>query len=83
MGPHPNEGARLFWVELCGKKETQSDATDRIGVKPGTVHHWLYGDRVPAAKHRIRIVELYGVPISAWDRPIPRKRFEVPASVQL
>jgi len=70
-------------MELRSRRQTQSDATARIGVRPGTVNHWLYGDRIPTAKSRIRIFELYGVPITAWDRPVTRKKFEVPVNLPM
>jgi hypothetical protein len=70
IGNHPNEGALAMRRALQRRRENQTDATRVLGVAEGVVHRWLFCDRLPIASARIRILEYYGVPIGAWDRPI-------------
>lgn len=88
LGPLFCEGARLLWLALeqRGLNQTEAarllvDAARKIRCDGGMLGRWLYGDRKPGRLLASRILEIFGVPIEAWDRR-PKKAFAPPAMVR-
>jgi transcriptional regulator with XRE-family HTH domain len=79
LGRHFNEGARLLWLALRERDWNQSVAERQLGVSPGLVNRWLYGERRPGLEHALLIERALGIPASGWHRE-PALAFEPPAA---
>lgn len=78
LGDQFNEGARLLWLALLARSETQADIKKRLGCSAGRASRWLYGVQRPGAVWIAKIEENYGVPAISWGQP-PSEQFSPPA----
>jgi len=42
-----------------------------MGVDASQISRWRNGTHAPQAAARIRLMERYGIPLTAWDEAIP------------
>lgn len=53
--------------------ERLADVAAELHVGISTVSDWRRGAKVPGGKARVRLFEVYGIPVEAWDRlPVDR-----------
>lgn len=67
------EGARL----LSATGLDHSAIASEVGVTRQAVQQWVAGDKTPGVARRGAILERYGVPVEAWDRPAEAPKAEV------
>lgn len=79
LGPHFSEGARLLWVALLERRDSQQEIANEIGCLKPTLNKWLYGMRRPGTSWRIAIRRKFKVPLLAWDAK-PKKPLTLPGS---
>jgi transcriptional regulator with XRE-family HTH domain len=78
IGPKFSEGARLLWVAIESRRETQLDAARKLDMDRGHVARILYGDRLPTPKFITRMTDTYQIPGDSWGRR-PLEPFTLPA----
>ena len=66
LGPHFSEGARLLWAAIQERRLSQADVRVRVGVQPGTVTRWLYGDKIPSLESAMAIEDAFGIAARRW-----------------
>ena len=52
----------------------QTQLAKNLGVAQAHVYYWLHGKRLPSARYRARIQDLYGVDWRSWDEPMSRRK---------
>lgn len=60
---------RLGSVLLARLGEKQEAIARRCGVRRSAVGHWMTGHAVPADDSKIRLRDVYGVPLESWFLP--------------
>jgi hypothetical protein len=78
LGPKFNEGARQLWLALQRVGWTQGRLQREVGACPGSVSHWLFGERVPGRAASMNIKRLFDIDPMVWDLP-PAEPFTVPS----
>ena len=53
---------------MRAREWSQGELRRHVGVAPGVVSRWLYGEKRPSAVWAARIEEVTGVPASAWGK---------------
>jgi len=77
LGPKFSEGARLLWEAI--DTTTAREAERALKWAPGMLFNVLYGERGVGRKTGALLLERYGIPLDAWDKP-PTVPFVPPAA---
>ncbi len=79
LGPHFSEGARLMWLALRERGQSDYAFSKEFGVGRSTVLKWLYGDSLPSRLWGIEIERLLGIAPGLFDVP-PKRAFVLPGA---
>lgn len=71
MGPAISAGVPRLWKALRTKGWSQGDLATALGTTTSLVNRWLHGDRRPGRRFAREIERVMGVPVDAWDAPVP------------
>lgn len=62
-----NRGARLFAEWLRDTERSQQEASYDLRVTPSALSMYLTGERTPGRKIALKLRDIAGVPVDAWD----------------
>ncbi len=82
-----SEGAQILCLLLhryaaasLARTHRLADSPRCMGVDPTAIAKWATGTRMPDPRMRVRLLEVLGIPIEAWERP-PRSGVTAPTLV--
>ena len=47
--------------------QTEAAIAGKLSIAPGQVHGWLTGQRRPQTQNRLKLQELFQIPLLSWD----------------
>lgn len=63
-----NRGAQLLAAALEQRGWSQTRLKNELGTTQA-VSNWLYGDRRPSLEWAVKLRDLLGIPVEAWNQP--------------
>lgn len=71
MGARASGALPMLWAEINRRGVTHADVARDLKVDPAMVAKLAYGERKPGRALSLRLRDVYGVPIEAWDTELP------------
>jgi len=53
---------------------SQAKLADGLGVNQGNISRYARGESTPGLKTRVRLEDVCGIPVRAWDQPPTEER---------
>lgn len=72
LGEKPSAALPLLWEEAARRGLSHAQIAAALQEDGGKIARLLYGDRKPGRALAKKLLDVFNVPIEAWDEPLPR-----------
>lgn len=71
LGTEASAALPMVWAEMRRRNWKPADLGRAVQEDGGKIARMLYGDRKPGRSFSVKLRDVLGTPIEAWDQPLP------------
>jgi hypothetical protein len=72
LGCESSAALPMAWAEMRRRSWKPADLARELKEDGAKIARLLYGDRKPGRRFSVKLRDVLGIPIEAWDQPIPK-----------
>lgn len=72
LGDAASAALPLLWAEKGSRGESNADVGRALEVDDAMAAKLLFGDRRAGRDLALKCLEVYGIPIAEWSKPLPK-----------